>query len=203
MTNTPGGHGIEALRTATRATHERLDALVDLRAWDQATHRWWLQRMLGLHEPLERDLGSWYDGHAASGEDAPDVPSRRRAGAIASDLRSLGLTDEEVRNLPRSPLPPAPTTRGQALGRLYVLDGSALGGSVIARHAVANGVPHDACTSLAHDPGRIASWRETKALLDDLTPAELAEAVLAASELFAVFEAWLLTPTSDGRTSQQ
>nr|WP_269326747.1 biliverdin-producing heme oxygenase [Kineosporia mesophila] len=189
------------MRAATRATHERLDSLVDLRAWDQATHRWWLQRMLGLHEPLERELGSWYAGQ--SGRTAPDVPSRRRAGAIASDLRSLGLTDEEVRDLPRSPLPPAPSTRGQALGHLYVLDGSALGGSVIARHAVAGGIPHDACTSLAHDPGRIASWRETKALLDDLTPAELAEAVLAASELFAVFEAWLLTPTPDGRIPPQ
>ncbi|GLY18316.1 biliverdin-producing heme oxygenase [Kineosporia rhizophila] len=183
MTDVAGGHGVAALRAATRPAHERLDRLVDLRSWDRATHQWWLQRMLGLHEPLEREL-------AAEG---PIAPARRRSTQIEADLRSLGLTAAAVRALPRSPLPPAPTGP-RALGQLYVLDGSALGGAVIAHHAIAAGVPQSACTSLVHSKARIACWRETRQRLDDLGPEALTHAVRAAVELFAVFEAWLHTP---------
>ncbi|GAB6902898.1 hypothetical protein JCM9957A_59900 [Kineosporia succinea] len=194
MADTPGDHGVAALRAATRPTHERLDALVDLRAWNHETHRWWLERMLGLHEPLERGLGAWREVWPES-RPAPDVARRRRSGAIAADLRHLGLSPQEVRALPRSPLPPAVTGLGRALGQLYVLDGSALGGAVIATHAIASGIPAGACGSLAHSRERVTVWHETKRLLDDLAPAELDEAVRAAVELFAVFEAWLHTPT--------
>ncbi|GAB3268446.1 biliverdin-producing heme oxygenase [Kineosporia babensis] len=192
----PGGHGVEALRAATRQAHDRLDSLVDLQAWSPAVHQWWLQRMLGLHEPLEHDLGSWQSTRPAEHR-VPDVKVRRRSGAIAADLRSLGLSEAEVRALPRSPRP-APATGelalGRVLGQLYVLDGSALGGAVIAAHAISAGIPQEACTSLSHSKERIVSWRETKRLLDDLSPEELSEAVRAAIELFAVFEAWLHTP---------
>lgn len=188
MTEAPGGgHGVAVLRAATRDAHDRLDSLVDLRSWNRATHAWWLQRMLGLHEPLENELGTW-------ATPAFDLAGRRRAGAITADLITLGLTEAEVRSLPRSPLPPAPTERGRALGQLYVLDGSALGGAVIATHAIAGGIPPGACTSLAHSRDRITSWRETKNLLDELTREELDRAARAAVELFAVFEAWLRTP---------
>jgi heme oxygenase len=191
MTEVPGGHGVETLRAATRPAHARLDSLVDLDTWDGTTHAWWLQRMLGLHEPLEGELGTWRTAWALP---APDLAARRRSGAITADLIALGLTEAEVRALPRSPLPPAPVDRGRALGQLYVLDGSALGGAVIASQAIAGGIPPDACTSLAHSRDRITLWRETKSLLDELTPEELDQAVGAAVELFAVFEAWLHTP---------
>lgn len=186
MTHAPGGHGVEALRAATRTAHERLDRLVDLRTWDDATHRWWLQRMLGLHEPLEAAHAAYPGG--------PDVQKRKRSGAIVSDLYSLGLSEGEVRALPRSPLPPGEPTLGRVLGQLYVLDGSALGGAVIATHAIAAGIPPEACTSLSHAKERILSWHETKRLLDELSPEQLQEATKAAVELFGVFEAWLRTP---------
>ncbi|MBT0771901.1 biliverdin-producing heme oxygenase [Kineosporia sp. J2-2] len=196
MTDEPGGRkpgqGVETLRAATREAHGRLDRLVDLRTWDATRHRWWLQRMLGLHEPLEHDLAGLPAGQA------PDLAARRRSPAIAADLRQLGLTEAEVRSLPRSPLPPRARERGRALGQLYVLDGSALGGAVIATHAIANGVPAQACTSLAHSRQRITVWHETRRLIDDLGPGELDEAVRAAVELFAVFEAWLHTPAPAG-----
>ncbi len=195
MTEAPGGPGVQVLRAATREAHARLDALVDLRSWNRATHEWWLQRMLGLHEPLEHELGVWRTAWVTPDRPhTPDVAVRRRAGAITADLITLGLTETQVRALPRSPLPPAPTERGRALGQLYVLDGSALGGAVIATHAIAGGIPPEACTSLAHSRERITSWRETKNLLNELTGEELDRAVRAAVELFAVFEAWLRTP---------
>ena len=197
MTDVPGGHGVAALRAATRPVHERLDRLVDLRAWDRATHQWWLQRMLGLHEPLERELAAWAE--------EPVVAARRRSPQIEADLRTLGMTAASVRALPRSPLPPLPPAPAgsRALGQLYVLDGSALGGAVIAHHAIAAGVPENACTSLAHSKARIVCWRETRQRLDDLGPDALAQAVRAAVELFAVFEAWLHTPAPGRPTLHQ
>ena len=57
----------------------------------------------------------------------PDLPERRRADALASDLRALGVE-------PLAPMPaPEPLSDAEALGALYVIEGSTLGGQVIMR----------------------------------------------------------------------
>ena len=95
MTEAPGGPGVQVLRAATREAHARLDALVDLRSWNRATHEWWLQRMLGLHEPLEHELGVWRTAWATPDRPhTPDVAVRRRAGAITSWRETKNLLDE-------------------------------------------------------------------------------------------------------------
>jgi heme oxygenase len=57
----------------------------------------------------------------------PDLFQRRRVEALESDLRALGVE-------PLAPMPaPEPLSVAEALGALYVIEGSTLGGQVIMR----------------------------------------------------------------------
>ena len=58
--------------------------------------------------------------------------ARRRAGLFAADLDTLGLAAADA-----DPALPPVTDTDEALGRLYVLEGSTLGGTFIDRHLAA------------------------------------------------------------------
>lgn len=63
-----------------------------------------------------------------------DLHGRLKQPALYFDLRNLGMTDDEITNLPRcGNLPPLQTT-AQRLGYLYVIEGSSLGGRIINLH---------------------------------------------------------------------
>jgi heme oxygenase len=118
------------------------------------------------------------------------------AKLIAGDLGWLGAKVPQV-----SPtLVDPPCCRLDALGALYVMEGSLLGGRVIGRHVALNlGVgPHaggDFFCSSAAETAR-ARWRAFCALLERSVPDEDAiECVcIAASAAFMTLELWLRTP---------
>ncbi|RYD61978.1 MAG: biliverdin-producing heme oxygenase [Sphingomonadales bacterium] len=107
----------------------------------------------------------------------PDWPVRRRAGLLRQDLDDLGEPEPD----------PAPmkldTTEG-ALGAIYVLEGSRMGGAMLARS-----VPPDLPGRFIRSSPAPQRWRALIALLDR----HLAErtqrdtAVAAAREVFALF----------------
>jgi heme oxygenase len=193
MPDDPADNGLRVVRQATRNAHHRLESSVDLDSWDGAQHRWWMGRLLGLHEPVEAELDCWWRREEIRAA-APAWPPRRRSALLADDLRALGSSCEDLQALPRSPTGPAPVDRAEVLGQLYVLDGSALGGVVIATRAIANGVPAQACRSLLRRTETGRFWRETRALIAALSPAEADRAAAAAVELFERFETWLAVP---------
>jgi len=162
--------GLSALlRSATRGEHDKVDA---------AFGRFDLS--------CREDYGMFLSAHArvvpalearlAPGELVPDWTGR--AGALARDLRALGL--------------PQPEERGVDLlsgdmarwGALYVLEGSRLGGAFLARR-VPEGWPA-AYLGAAHPPGQ---WRTLLAAIDAAaaTAEQGAEAVRAARAVFAAF----------------
>lgn len=111
-----------ALRAATAERHRRLEDQLHLLADDLSADRWTrtLVGMLGVVEPLE----------AALDEVPPpldDWPERRRASLLRADA---GDPDDVA---PCDVLP-AVTSPERALGCLYVLEGSTLGGRVVASH---------------------------------------------------------------------
>jgi len=115
-------------------------------------------------------------------EVVPDLANRRRVSLLERDIRSLGGKP------PRSPLSGFDVlTLPQALGALYVLEGSTLGGQVISR-AVA---PTLGTNSLAfftgHGSRTAALWSSFVAALDQYDGD--ADAVIAgADDCFADFE---------------
>ncbi len=162
----PGVVGGVAVRDRVGARD--LDAALDVldRPWDTAVHRRWLELTWGLLAPLERALA----GQARQDPDALDVAGRVRADLALEDLRALDVPEAELVGLPECPDVPAVPDRAAALGVRYVLDGSTLGGRLIARTVVEAGVPVAATTSLTGREGTGRRWRETTAAVDAAGP---------------------------------
>ncbi|AWB23947.1 biliverdin-producing heme oxygenase [Methylobacterium currus] len=119
---------LERLRAETRAAHDAIerDLAWETRVATRDGYRALLARFWGFHAALEPALGGKLDEPAF-------FDPRRRLAHLAADLRFLGLDDAAIQALPRPRLAP-PRDRDEAFGALYVLEGSTLGGQVIARH---------------------------------------------------------------------
>ena len=170
------------LREATASRHAAIDTLLALRQPFGAAHYTcvlqgfatfltaWEPRMAQVLPP------QWQSWFAAS----------TRLHLVQQDLAALGLP----------PAPPlvasaTPNTPAAALGSLYVLEGSALGGQFIAAAARRQlGLTPDHGTAYFHGCGSAtaARWREFLARLDaDLaSPAARAQAVQGANATFDV-----------------
>lgn len=118
------------LRTGTAAEHADLERSLDLLDphLDRTRLSEVLTRMHGFWRSAEAGLDAWATRFPV---DARDVAwtRRRRAALFASDLATLGAPGTEV-----GPELPAPAGTDEAMGRLYVLEGSTLGGAFIDRH---------------------------------------------------------------------
>jgi heme oxygenase (biliverdin-IX-beta and delta-forming) len=126
-----GADVLTALRTATAAEHEQVESALAL--MDPELRRDRLVAVLGrLHafwSAAETGLDGWARREPAAAETV-DWARRRRAHLFADDLRALGAAPAPAPD----PGLPAVGDTDQALGRLYVLEGSTLGGAFIDRH---------------------------------------------------------------------
>lgn len=178
------------LRTATAEAHARLDAGLPLvgPALTREAYGRTLARMAAVHLPLEAavaTVGGW-------AEVGFDPAAHSRAHLLRRDLQVLDLP------IPPSPTLPAIRGMGEAMGVLYVLEGSALGGQVISRH-VKRTLGIDPETGGAFFAGHGAStgpmWKAFCAALERFGAAHAdgrADAVRAAEETFSLMERWLL-----------
>lgn len=189
------GDGLrERLRAATDPCHRRLEARLDLLAPmpdAEAGRRRFaeiLGAFLGFHAAWEPALAE-----ALPAEDAW-LRSRRRGPLIAQDLVALGVSEEAIAALPACPdAASLCADAAHAWGTLYVLEGSTLGGRVIARHLA--GAPWCPPGGLRYfdpygaDAGR--RWKDTVERLERLPPADWDDAVDGAVATFARLIEWL------------
>ena len=162
------------LRAATRAAHDRVDALFgdyDLGRRDDYCR--FLTAQAAAFLPAEAAID-----RAGGDELFPGWAETRRAGLLRADLEGLGL--ETPTAIPAPDLHSAAAVAGAA----YVLEGSRLGGAMLAR-SVAAGAPRQFLTA----PQRPGQWRDFLARLDKLLPsdADRREAVDSAARTFEVF----------------
>lgn len=117
----------ERLRAATAPAHHALERDLDWqsRIADLAGYRGLLARLRGFHAAYETAIGQALADEAFFGP-------RRRLSKLDADLARLGLDRAAIEALPG---PPAAglEARPEAMGALYVLEGSTLGGTVIGR----------------------------------------------------------------------
>lgn len=179
----------QRLREETAPSHEALER--DL-AWQdrvatRESYRALLARFHGFHAVIEPEIGR------ALGDEAFLAP-RRRLSLLEADLRHLGLSEPEIDALPR-PSAIALAGSAEALGALYVLEGSTLGGKVIGRHVSAlHGF--DATAGCAyysgHGEAAGAMWRAFCARLDEVSDAaEQARVLASADATFEGMRVWL------------
>ena len=128
MTETACGNGdvLAHLRAVTRPAHDALENALALDGkLDLEAYRNMLARFYGFWVGWEPQVA------ALLAEETLSSP-RRRLHLLAADLSVLGGTATDLEALPRCPLTPL-RDAAEALGSLYVMEGSTLGGRVILR----------------------------------------------------------------------
>jgi heme oxygenase len=121
------------LKQTTRELHAAVESKLrvllrdDLSAEQYAAVQ---KKMYGFYRPIESKLSS------VRGWDDPEVDlrSRLKLPLIADDLSTLAIGPEELEMLPLCDSVPPLETVAEALGCLYVLEGSTLGGRIISGH---------------------------------------------------------------------
>ncbi|WP_262299999.1 biliverdin-producing heme oxygenase [Microvirga sesbaniae] len=181
---------LERLKIETRPAHDRIEAAIDLdrRTASREAYRDLLIRFYGFHAAWERKAA----------ERAPDrafFDGRRKASLLARDLEVLGLKSDDIIGLPQCrPLMPLPAPAA-VLGSMYVVEGSTLGGAIIARQ-VENRLGFTAETGCAYfrSYGRHvgAMWKSFGAMLQEASSPEADDLIVgAAQDTFTVMHDWL------------
>lgn len=155
-----------------------------------------LQRFFGFFQPLQQQIRGYIHP-----EDLRDIDERRTAGLLLRDLQSLGSATETLpicHHLPRI------SNKAQAFGALYVLEGSMLGGRVIAKMLAAGSSVNLMDDHLHFFNGygeeTGSRWKYFKEVLNGQPHEE--ELIHAACETFTLFKNWLILLLSDGVQSK-
>ncbi|WP_233261651.1 biliverdin-producing heme oxygenase [Vitiosangium sp. GDMCC 1.1324] len=185
---------LRTLKAETRPHHERAERVVRLLSPELTLsgYRRHLEALFGLHAPLEAALGVRLEELAADLR----LDERWKLPLLEEDLRALGHDDASLARLPwLSHLPPLPDVP-EALGALYVLEGSTLGGQLILRHLVRHfdGVSAGEFAFFrAYGEAVGPMWKDFGEALLRLCPepALAPRVVRGAQDTFDAFEAWL------------
>lgn len=172
----------DLLRAGTQAEHERLDSGLDLTApgLSAGRYRRVLERFHGFWEGWEPRLAEELGDEALFGP-------RRRLHLLREDLRALGADPEGL------PLCPPPPIRGhaEAMGSLYVMEGSTLGGRVILKRLEGLGLPAGSCGYFAGHGARTGTmWTDFLRRLEG--ERDSAAVLRGAKATFATLGDWVL-----------
>ncbi|CAK14676.1 biliverdin-producing heme oxygenase [Pseudomonas entomophila] len=175
---------LHALREGTRACHKGLEQRLPFfsEGFDLPAYRRLVEAYHGFHAPLDAALAGY------------QPLERRKAPALARDLRALNHTPHSIGTLPRCHALPGIDSTASALGVMYVLEGSTLGGQVLKR-AMAERLGIDADSGGAfldvYGPATGANWRAFLQRLAEASAATQTQSVDAAIATFECFEQWL------------
>lgn len=183
------------LRQATAVVHERLHhvpifaALAEGRL-DHVAYVGLLGRLYGFHDPFEAAIDR-------VGPPGLQPVQWRRAHLLRSDIAALGQSEAAIRRLPRHAVVGSRWTPARAMGVLYVIEGSTLGGRLLARqldHVVGGDNKAGRSFLLAGTGMGHVRWGDFCAALDacGTDAAARAEMVAGAIETFRAFEAWFV-----------
>ncbi len=181
------------LREQTRAAHVAAEAAfaLEARLVTREAYADLLVALRGFYAPVEAALVTVEGWERLT--PPLEVGARCRAAWIDEDLARLG---RDVRAPASAPTPPVTGSLAGALGCLYVLEGSALGGRVIARQA-RRALGEDLPVAFFSSAGRAdlgADWRALQTALDTFGaehPSARGAVVAAAEHTFRALTAWL------------
>lgn len=180
---------VKRLKAATRGAHGDLDAFI------MAAKPFEIRENFGKFVETQylfhRDLDAFFSNHTLDGL-LPDLKGRRRLPMIEQDLADLGLAIPETSE-PRFTAE-TPFDLPEAMGWLYVVEGSNLGAAFLLKDAAKLGLDEEfGARHLAGAPeGRGLHWRTFTAALDEisLTVEEEERVVAGAEEAFRAVHAY-------------
>ncbi|QXH58324.1 biliverdin-producing heme oxygenase [Pseudomonas maumuensis] len=172
-----------ALREGTRACHQGLEARLPFfsAGFDRAAYARLLAAYHGFHAPLDTLLAEY------------QTAERNKTPALSRDLGALAI---DAQALPVCHALPRIDDEASALGVMYVLEGSTLGGQVLKRAMAERlGIDTDSGGAFLDIYGAQtgARWRSflQRLAAADPQPAAQARTVAAAVATFTCFEQWL------------
>lgn len=150
------------LRSRTSAAHATLDGRI--MAASPFASRENYGRFLQVQHAFYRDIDALYSDPALDAL-LPDLAGRRRLGKIEADLADLGILAEPA---DRAPAFGTDAEVPEALGWIYVAEGSNLGAAFLLKEAIKLGLGEEfGARHLAGAPeGRGLHWRTFQAALD-------------------------------------
>jgi heme oxygenase len=193
---------LSELRHGTRAQHAALDSSLNLQpsTITRARYATLLHCMFSVVAPLEAALAApqWE-------RVLPNAAARRKAHLLIDDLHVLGVHASMTSAAPAAL--PSIQSLAHAFGCAYVLEGSTLGGAVLARTlGPALGLSHASGLRFwtAYGAELAVRWSEFVAMLEDLAAtAEAVERVSAVDRATATFQSFnsALEPVQSGPAS--
>jgi heme oxygenase len=182
------------LKLSTAEQHQNVELLMPFFRADFSLQDYshTLKAFLGFFEPIEQLLNVAADWPSIG----IDFSHRRRAHFLRDDLRILSLSDSDIECLPRCTSLPTVHSLESALGCLYVLQGSTLGGQVIGRE-LARRFSIDESTGasffLSHGKRIGEMWKEFCAVVRKQvdSPDRQQLSAKAAKETFSCLENWM------------
>jgi heme oxygenase len=187
-----------ALREATSAQHQRLhelNAFAELAAGriGRSGYVALLKRLYGFHRPTEHAVAA-----GLGAEDfGLDTARWRRADLLARDLAWLGTADADLEAVALLDIARPPASPAEAMGWLYVIEGSTLGGRLLSRQL--DSILHKNHTSgrlflLAGGDPQHTSWREFCGAVERCgsDPNRRLAMLSGAREAFDRFEGWFV-----------
>jgi len=188
----------EYLKEHTRIPHAELEKMLIGKikgARTSSDYSSLLHLFYGFYKPLEEKMERYLsDAHV------PDYASRRKSAAIQHDLC---LLDERTNEKLCNDLPEIDSV-ARSLGVLYVLEGSTLGGNIIAKMLAGNlrGISLQAFSFFnGYGEQTTSMWTSFKERLNNYTTDtdEQAEIAGAAHETFTKFKHWIKDNESNSR----
>lgn len=128
---TPQDIFLKELRTQTHESHQSLeDNKISIQLLSEAVsvkdYQNYLGKMYGLKLGIERNVYPLLKNIFS------DLEKRKKAHLIKQDLLATGMDEKEIDAIPVKNF--TPTSANEALGIMYVLEGSSLGGRFLYKH---------------------------------------------------------------------
>jgi heme oxygenase (biliverdin-IX-beta and delta-forming) len=123
---------LEELRIKTRHYHEKIEQTLNLfnTGMTLSQYKILLEGFYGFYKPLEANLDKILEQESL----LPDYSIRKKQPLLKQDLIALGVSSAELEQLKTCDRLPPLNNTAQAMGCLYVIEGSTLGGQVIAKY---------------------------------------------------------------------
>jgi heme oxygenase len=178
------------LKTHTSSHHDQIEGSIDLLKLSSEKNVYikMLQAFASFYFSIELELSHFRKELGAKGV---DLNERSKLEYLYSDLKYFGVS---IDNFPRPQVKKINNVQ-EAMGILYVLEGSTLGGQIICTHLKKSGLigeeGHGGSFFYSYGKHTIKKWQEFKTILDSL-PAEDQPSLLSSAQwTFEFLQQWL------------
>jgi heme oxygenase (biliverdin-IX-beta and delta-forming) len=193
MTRSAGANGATALalmRAQLRPYHDSIERSLDLmnRDVDRLRYVRFVEKSYGFIAACERHLD------VAGAPPSLGIERRLKTPLLRDNLIALGYDDHAIDHLALCERLPQVAGWPAALGYCYVIEGSTLGGELLARHFGKRLGINDEALAFLHGyrSGTGAMWKQTVAVLEDaMSNAAAADDITtSARDTFTLLERW-------------